>query len=237
MGRDEINDEMLTAYLDGELSQSDHALVEQGLRERRDLAARLSALSLPMERLRQGADQILSEAPTPPVSGGVSHMAKWVFPVGLAAALVLGLGIGTWATRPAANDWVDAVANYQSLYVSETLAVAETQAQSVEKLATLSQEIGLDLAGLSSVGAIDYRRAQLLGFQGRPLVQVAYLDGDAPIAICITAINGDDTGIEEGVRHGLAAASWQRNGYGFLVIGGSDADLIRELAEAVRREI
>ena len=52
----------------------------------------------------------------------------------------------------------------------------------------LSQRLGapLDAARLQLDG-LSLRRAELLQYDGAPLGQIGYLDGDAPVAFCVTA--------------------------------------------------
>ena len=232
-----ISDEVLTAYLDGELSETERAEVDAALAGDADLQARLAALDLPLDEVREKLDAVLEMAPEPP-NLGVSEtvpangLPKWA---GFAAALVLGLGIGGWAMRPAEANWVDVVANYQSLYVTETLAAPRLpEAEESAKLAALSDSIGVDLSPLTDLAPVMFRRAQMLGIDGAPLVQMAYLAGDVPVAICVTPIDTADTDVALDRRFDMEAASWVEGGYGYLVIGGDDPDLIRDVADRVR---
>jgi len=231
-----ISDEVLTAYLDGELSEAERADVDAALETNADVQGRLAALDLPLDAVRERLDAVLDMAPPPPELGAPvaapAWLPKWA---GLAAALVLGLGLGGWAMRPAEVDWVEVVANYQSLYVTETLAAPRLpEAEESAKIADLSNSLGIDLSPLTELAPVMFRRAQMLGIEGEPLVQMAYLAGDVPVAICVTPIDGADTGVELDRRFDMEAASWVEGGYGYLVIGGDDRDLIRDVADQVR---
>lgn len=233
----EISDETLTAYLDGALSQRETEEVEYALKKHAPVKDRLLALTLPMDSLRDGANLSLHAAPALPDLSAAPARKRGRLAAGLIAACAIGVIIGTFLTRPAEQNWIESVANYQSLYVEQTLARAQTQTQAQAALQELSQPIGIDLTTLLEIEPLDYRRAQLLGFEGHPLVQVAYLDKDVPIAICITPRGGADSAIQNDAYFGLQAASWQKDGLGFLVIGGQDADLILKIAEQVKNKI
>lgn len=233
----DFSDETLTAYLDGELSAEDLGRVERELSRQGALAQRLSELDISIESIRAGADAVLATAPAPPEILPTGSKAVWPWAAGLVAACAVGFVIGSAWKSSETQDWVAAVANYQSLYVADTLARSERPDQRAASLTTLSAAIGLDLSPLLNITAIEYRRAQMLGFEGKPLVQLAYLDGDVPIAICITPRNGDNRPLQEGEYFGLATAYWQKDGRGFLVIGGKDSALIRQIAEQVDNAI
>ena len=191
-GTPDISDEELTAYLDGELPPEKRDAIDRGLEGDDALAARLAALEIPIDLLREGAAAALQEAPAYPTQARPGRIGQGALVAASVAVLALGLGV-FWTMRPApTQDWVLAVANYQSLYVTETLAASEPEEERQARLTTLSEALGTDLTPLLGVGEIEYRRAQLLGFEGEPLVQVAYLKNGVPIAICITRVPGED---------------------------------------------
>lgn len=73
---------------------------------------------------------------------------------------------------------------------------------------------------------------QTLGFEGRPLMQLTFLSkfGD-PIALCIIRSRNTETqGIVVNEMRGMLAASWSKDGYEYLLIGGRDEALIRNAA-------
>jgi hypothetical protein len=80
------------------------------------------------------------------------------------------------------------------------------------------------------------KRAQLLEFNKRPLGQFAYLDpAGVPVALCATRTGDADTPIQTGMFRGLAAAFWNKNGYGFIIIGATQADTLRRAAALAPR--
>ncbi|MEM8802663.1 MAG: zf-HC2 domain-containing protein [Pseudomonadota bacterium] len=234
-----ITDEQLTAYLDGELDAAEIARIEAALATSPELTDRLAALDFPVADIRAAFDRTLDEAPAAPPLPTVQKKTALPWLAAVAAAAVLGFGLGGVVLRQAAPDWTEVVANYQSLYVTDTLSAPplapETQRINV---AALSGQLGVDLVPLIDLDEIQFRRAQMLGYEGAPLVQMAYLADDAvPIAICVTPISGADTSVTQLRLFGMEAASWTANGHGYLIIGGDDPALIEALAERVRAAI
>lgn len=114
-------DDMLMAYVDGELAPDDAARVEGAMAADPDVAASVAAARDLRARLREAFDPMLDE-PVPsrllkiaserPVSAGPTVLApsaptrrRWALPewTALAAALVLGIAVSQLALRPAAG--------------------------------------------------------------------------------------------------------------------------------------
>ncbi|CAN0575828.1 unnamed protein product, partial [Ectocarpus sp. 12 AP-2014] len=117
-------------------------------------------------------------------------------------------------------------------YVNGTLAdFNTTQAEIDAALLHLGTVVGRDLTAAPLDTVLEYKRGQVLGYQGQPLIQLAYLSplGD-PVALCLIRTEGADTDVEMTALEGLAAAKWQRDGVAYLLIGGTDTGLIKEAA-------
>ena len=198
----------------------------------------------------------------------------------IAAALVLGVGLGFAGDLSlrkdgggdcGSQDWRQAVANYQALYVTETLAlttavadeerqkrlwqserVPATQGLQIRKqaetpdldklrgsVAAVSAKLGLPITpeALQAPG-LDFKRAQLLQFDGRPLAQFAYLDAQgAPITFSATRTGDADSPAKTGRYDKLAAVSWNKGGYGFMVIGAAPTAEIERAASSLATQI
>ncbi|MEO0370211.1 MAG: hypothetical protein AAF231_02035 [Pseudomonadota bacterium] len=241
-----FTDEDLTAYLDGEASAALTHDIEKQLEDDPALAAELQALRAAEAAFTADQDALLSLAPSMPALPATPRTTPaWITALGgMAAGLVIAAGF-TWSLMSGQGsgqdpDWRAVVANYQSLYVTETLAgVAEPQSVSEAKLAELSGVLGLDLTDLPKVDGLNYRRAQQLGYQGTPLAQLTFLTEDGgPVALCILQVGGPDSdGVETQVLDGLAAYSWVDNGYGVLLIGPLDDARLEGAAETFRNAL
>ena len=77
-------------------------------------------------------------------------------------------------------------------------------------------------------------------FEGaHKLVQLAFLSKiGAPVAFCIFKSGKDAaTAVKSARLRGLSASSWSRDGYEYILIGGSDDKLITAAAEVLARKI
>ena len=224
------DDALLVAYLDGNLPEEEKLLLEARLSDDPELRARLEAMDVDLGPLRSEFDQVLEMAPPfaspPQPSLNVVRYAA-------AACLALALLFGGWmlGTKGAADDWRDFAAAYHLLYRSETLASARSGDGGI---ANVSTALGRDLSALSDVAGLDFRRAQVLGWKDKPLIQLAYLDADGrPFAICVIEATGASTSVESELRHGLPTASFANGPYQIMVIGAEGAETVGAIAHEV----
>lgn len=240
-----FTDEQLTAYLDGEFDFVSEQEVTAALESDPHLKARLDTLAMDTDRVAAAFDELLARAPSAPELSGMEPAA----PVWLRSAvlrcvaatavvcLVVGWGAGFMSSQRELDTWRDFVAAYQALYINRTLVhidQAEDDAQA--ELGRVADAIGreLKLTALSRVEQLDYKRAQILGFEGRPLAQITFLSKiGAPIALCIIrSARADTAPVETSTMQGMASAHWSKGGYEFLLIGGADTALIKSAADA-----
>lgn len=232
-----FSDEELVAYLDGETEFTPHEDIKQALPRDPALQARVDALYLDLGALREEFSALEPERPIlalPVAQPARSGLWASACAACFAAALGLGYLLGS-AQQPALSGWADYVAAYQALYSNSTLAhvhatTAMQQAQLDRVAASVGKSISLD--NLSVFPDVGFRRAQVLSFQGKPLVQLAFLTstGD-PVALCIIrAKTKPDTPPSFNQLEGLSAGRWAQNGYEYILIGGQDEGLIRRMS-------
>lgn len=235
-----ISDELLTAHLDGELSPEDHARVEAALTKDEALQARLELLDIPLDPLRSAMDQLTTQAPSIPLPAASAKSRGFPFAIAggsLAAGVVIGALLMTQLTpAPKQPGWIDYVASYQALYSQETLAGIDIDpAEQAAQLSRVSEAVGRSLSVAASVPGLEFKRAQTLGFNGKPLVQLAYLTPDGvPLAFCVIA-KEDQAALKQMEREGMQAASWSDGSFSYLLIGGQDADLIKTTAVELQK--
>lgn len=243
------SDEQLTAYLDGELGSQDAAALEHALEKSSDLRKRLDRLRIDTEAIGQAGEALLKSAPPlpedlvgPTVDEPKSGPFRW--PAIAAVALLCflaGAGISKLFFSAPEDTWQDFAAVYHALYVGNTLNHIDQQDTAAEaELARVSGAIGktINLGDLKG-GPLDYKRAQILGYKGKPLLQLAFLSKiGAPVALCIYR-SGDaaSAAVAAATLRGLSAATWSKDGYEFLLIGGTDQKLITDAAKAFARII
>ncbi|WP_179379396.1 anti-sigma factor [Jannaschia marina] len=241
----DFTDEELTAVLDGEAGAALARDVEAAVASDPMLAARMERLAGLTEGLPGAMDHLLSAAPAMPDLPPEQAMRPVIGRAqgaAVAVAAVIGIGLGSLLPATIARDaaepgWMDDVASYQALYVPETLAMAAPAPDVAEaQLAGLGTRLGRDLSGALAETDLAFRRGQMLGYEGRPLIQLAYVGpAGTPVALCIVAQpDAEDRPTTATVLEGMAAAHWVDGGYGFLLIGGEDRDLIAAAAERFR---
>jgi anti-sigma factor RsiW len=233
-----FTDEDLTAYLDGEVDTATERAMATALVSDVALQERLASLQISVVVLNEAFGGLLAAAPALPalpIQATSSTLGK-IPKMAMAACLVLGIALGTgvMSWRAQSADWKDYVAAYQSLYVNATLAsVAMTPDETILNLVSLGAVLDHDISAAQTDKILQFKRGQLLGYQGRPLVQLAYLtlQGE-PMALCIIRIEG---GGQSDIRltnlEGMAAAHWEKDGLAYLLIGGTDDALIKDAAD------
>jgi anti-sigma factor RsiW len=250
MGAALFTDEELVAYLDQALPSDRCGEIELMRASDPALQQRLAALEIDVDAIRGAFDRHLAAAPVDDLRQRLAANSSrsrsprtrdWRL-MQLAAAVLVGLALGAGGmatlSRTPAPDWHAAVAEYQALYTTETLKPLSNDpiliAHQVQHAATaLGRPV--PLANLQ-VRGLELKRAQVLAFRQQPLVQFAYLDREGtPIAFCATRTNSPAEPIQISMINGLAAAVWDRDGYGYMVIGGADRATIQAIARVLQQ--
>ncbi len=254
------SDEELTAFIDGELGPEDTARIEALIGTDEAVAERLEFLAradLPYREafapLLDAAPQaklesMLSAIPVPQPARPAVFASRRGFLGALAASLVVGIavdraviGLGTRLSGKDENgEWRAVVAEYISLYTPETLAgpVPSAEVQATQ-LARLDTTLGLQLSPEQvALPDVDFKRAQILQYDGKPLAQIAYLDPETgPMALCIVASGAGPKAPEIEGRKGMNVVYWSSATHAFMLIGHAPVDRMTEIADAVRSKI
>jgi anti-sigma factor RsiW len=109
-------------------------------------------------------------------------------------------------------------------------------AQQVQFAATaLGRTVKVD--NLQVIG-LEFKRAQVLAFERQPLIQFAYRNREqTTIAFYAMRTQAPDEPVHISVINGLATAFWNRAGYGYMVISGTDESAIQALAQTLEQHI
>ncbi|MBY2986867.1 anti-sigma factor family protein [Rhizobium leguminosarum] len=257
------SDEDLTAFIDGELTAEEAARIEAMVKEDESTAERLEVLaraSLPFKQAfapllseapREKLETMLAAIPTQPSARPASTPAfasRRRFLGALAASLVAGIaidraviGIGRGLSAKDENsEWRAVVADYISLYIPETLAgPAPSREDQAAQLAGLDEKLGLSLSPEAvSLPGIDFKRAQLLQYDGKALAQIAYLDPETgPMALCIVKSDKGPKAPDLESRKGMNVVYWSNATHAFMLIGRIPVDRVQELAENARSRL
>lgn len=236
-----VTDEELTAFLDGEDDLAPVAEIAKALETDAALQRRLAALQINRAALRDSFAQIAPDPATIPDFAALSQAAPGYglrsLVAAAALALAVGLGMGSWLATPAPPGWAEYVAAYQALYSTGTLAhVDQDAATKQQELDRVAAAIGktIPVETLEMFPEAQYKRAQVLSFEGRALVQLAFTKSTGePLALCIIRTDrSDDPAPQMRQMEGLSAARWSRAGYDYLLIGGTDDALVARLASS-----
>lgn len=217
-------------------------------------ALALLAGTAPEARLRA---MLAGQLAARPVAGAVAENKRPWFaipglvmswrPVAALASLVLvalvagGIGYGLalrYTDGPAEREtWLQAVAEYWRFTTAETLALVPSPELAASQLQLASSALGLPLAPGTIAGDGAFRGAQLYTFEGKPLVQIAYLDPDyGPIAFCIIRNGAKDSAPQTAEIEGFSVVHWQQGGFGRMLIGRAPLERLDALAERLKPE-
>jgi anti-sigma factor RsiW len=246
-----FTDEELVGYLDGQIEPTRWNEIDTALAQDQALAARLAALEIDDGALMAAFDAVTAAAPVERLRARLSAQAprvsspqrlpRWAaIAASLIAGVALGYAVGASNLGRAAKDWHVAVADYQALYTKATLAaIAEDRARQQPEVADVAEKLGLPVAlDALQIPGLEFKRAQLLAFQGRPIAQFAYLDEQGnPVAFCVMVAGKSDSAMKGETFGALRAVSWSKNGFGFIVIGAVQADVLQNAAELLAKRI
>jgi hypothetical protein len=102
-----------------------------------------------------------------------------------------------------------------------------------DQMAAVSKALGkeLSVAQISAEPDFEFKRAQLLGFNKKPLAQIAYASKQgAPFALCIFADGAEKTKEPTFKRMGkIDTATWSDGTHTYLVLSGGDENDLRKL--------
>lgn len=243
-------DQELLAFLNGELDARRAAEIEQSMRVYQDLETRVMALDPVAGPVREA----MLNLPGKKVLEDLEKSAHlrgdnpgWVRRWGqLAAVLLLGVALGggaMWFATPVPDDWRGRVAQYQSLYVADTVRLTTASPDALARqIESASEKLGRPLthSGLNVPSPLKLARVQVLGLDDAPLIQVVYQDGaGTPYALCITTggtAGAADDAVSE-MLHGLATTAWQDGAYRFIFVGGDDLAQTGRIAAHLRQRI
>jgi anti-sigma factor RsiW len=262
----ELSDELLVAYVDGQLARKQIRAVEKVLDQDDVIAARVDALKHAHARLEAAFEAILageemdvSAASTPAPEGIVIEwrVAKMALAViGIAAALLLAIAgygwplsfpsimappqVGSAAPQgvSAAPGWQEEMARAHALLSRETLEVGlESQANRDFVTLQFAQILGVNLK-LPNLEPQGFRfvRAQSLRSDGEPVTQILYL-GSRGAPLALYAKKGEGADTLTAEQYGsVGTVTWAEGGVAYLLAGEVDDTMLMRLATKIKLE-
>ncbi len=184
-----FSDEELVAFLDGEDDFTPVDEITERLKTDTTLAKRIDALRLNTDEIAKGFSALkIGTPPDLPSQPAAGTSYRNLIAASLIAVAV-GFGAGFSTSELNQHNWRDYVASYQALYTSSTLTHVKPnpllqQNELTRVTAAIGKEIDINKLNVSS--EVEYKRAQILGYKGKALIQLAFLNSTGePIALCI----------------------------------------------------
>lgn len=247
------SDELLVAYLDGELTAEERTRVETAISTDEVVAQRFDYLCRSDLPFQDAFDSVLDEAPADrlqamlaalptPVSSAPQSMSRRGFIAAAAGFVVAGVIADRlfldWRTPT--HGWRGLVAEYMALYTPQTLDnLSDDPASQQAQLAAVNDRLGLALdASLIALPRPEFKRAQILEYDDVPIAQITYLDPvSGPLALCITrSISGAASPATE-QRLGMNVVFWSDSTHAFMLIGHNPLDELGAMAQVVRARL
>jgi len=262
----ELSDELLVAYVDGQLERKQSRAVERVLEQDDVIARRVHALENAHSRLEAAFEAILAEeeaivAPPPPQGPGFFLTWASAAKIGLAGAglvvalalviagygwpLVLPNVVGNrsdateveW-TGSLPSTWQDEVARAQALLSRESFSVSSEGQANPDLIGfQLAQAVGPGLK-LPDLKAQGFRfmRGQLLRAGDEPLAQLLYL-GSSGAPLALYAKKGEGVAEPEFKSYGaIGGVEWPDEGITYLLAGELDATRLTQLAGTIKKQ-
>ncbi|KAA8561315.1 hypothetical protein FX985_01367 [Pseudomonas extremaustralis] len=246
------SDEWLVAYLDGELEVEQRAFIADQVRTDPVLAARLEALQCADLPFKAAFDSVLGQAPTARMQAMLNALPA-AQPPALSRRRFLAVAAGfavagavadrlfiSWPRAQSAQGWRASVAEYMALYTPQTLEnLSADRASYIAQLNGVGAQLGLPLSleAVTLPGA-EFRRAQILDYEGVVIGQLTYLDPrHGPLALCITASQKGAQPVATEQRRGMNVVYWASLSHGFMLIGRNTFEDLQIMASRVERTL
>jgi|EndMetStandDraft_5_1072996.scaffolds.fasta_scaffold18691_2 anti-sigma factor RsiW len=258
----ELSDELLLAYIDGQLDKPQAMVVSQIVQRDGELAARVHRLQDSQAKfldlfgtlIRDGAT-----SPAKPPGRAARSQQSPAEPSGMATAgvaallLILGASLGFTiayytgisrgvvaedvTVRPA--NWTEDIAELHAYFTPEALTTTRDSQSNSDvvrfQLAKLSSQ-AVPLPDLSQSG-LRFVRAQTLSYRGNRLMQLVYTGKSDPlVAVYITA-GDDDSPVSPGRFGDIKTVSWSQNGLRFLIAADMTHEALRALAAVTQSQL
>lgn len=260
----QLDDEVLNAYADGELDDDERIRLETALADDQAARERLAAIRRVTQLGRSAVAGLSREAvpdavrervwPVEPVFG------RSGFGPGLAATvwagallLALGLGIGTWLSRPVETPLPKLVAqpvswDRQAAWYHDLAAERQTRSQpllldlehseqdSLEAALLKRLERAVAVPDLSDYG-LDLLGARLLADRVRPLAQVFYRDqAEGLVSLLVALDTGPDAPPSYQQVGETPVLSWRAGNTAYVLAGDQDRERLHGLAGEVLKQ-
>jgi anti-sigma factor RsiW len=261
-----IEEEDIHAYVDGTLSDERRLQVEQALERNPELAARVSDYFSLNSMFHERYDRVLNEPVPkrlqPRAPRRWREAANWPQFAGLAAALVIGVGIGVGAnmgkdtiaqlssgtanTRTVSYETPDAFARQAAIalvvYMPKVYRPADMGAdQEQEFVQMLANKLGTNVhPPILTKSGFELMGGRILPGDDGPVAQFMYRDSkDERVTLCIShrKANTNTTAFKLYQDGSVNVFYWVDGNFGYAVSGGIDRSVLLQLSHDVYAQL
>lgn len=254
-------EEKLSAFLDGELSETEAREIEDAIARDPALQVELDALmaadvlageefaAMQEEPVPLDLAAAIRSAPDISPANTVAEPVGWSVLKTAAAALVLLFagwvgGYMSGSSRPEqvamAPGWLQDISEYHAVYADQKRHLVEVPASETDHIiAWLTATVGANvrIPDLANNG-LTFQGARLLVAAGKPVAQLMYTDGDgAVVALCLIQSDTPSEGITSRSLNGFEMVSWGGDGANLVIIGDEDRDDLTLIAESAAAQV
>ena len=258
----DLSDEVLMAYVDGQLDKPQVAVVGRLLRDDRDLAYRVSRLQQTQARLLDTFGALLREGMSASAAaargaaskkGGATLTGGRLLTLGTGGLLLLlGASAGftgayySGVARPGdekpivqspISNWPEDMAEFHSFFTKEAVGVsAESQSN--------PDMVKFQLAQLSKSGALPdftahglkFVRGQMLSYRGHKVMQLIYMGRNEPLVAVFIGAGGLDTQMSAGRFGDIKTISWSADELRYVIASDMQLQPLRALAAVAQSQ-
>ncbi len=247
-----LSNELLLAYVDGQLDKPQAAVVAQVIRNDEDVATRVSRLQQTQSQFLDTFGALIREGASAPARDGQTGRAGSGKPgsaygkVLTAGLLVLiGAGLGLTAAYAAGlikppvqeviqmppSNWPGDIAEFHSFFTREGLIVSPESQSNPEMVEfQFSRQFSGRKLPILREQELEFMRGQLLTYRGNRVMQLIYAGKSGePVALYIAA-GGLDMTMTPGRFGNVKTVSWSRDEMRFVLAADMPHQALRALA-------
>lgn len=260
----EFSDELLMAYIDGQLDKPQVSVVSRFLAQDEDVARRVRRLQDTQSKfldlfggmVRDGASAGAKRREPRPAGGfriSPADLASAVSGTVAGLLLVLGASVGFTTAyysgmasepslaamhMPAAN-WSQDIAELHGFFNAETLASGRDSQSNPDVVKFQLAKLGSHPAVLPdfSQHGLRFARAQTLNYQGNKLIQLIYSDKTDPLVAVYVTPGDAEMALSPGRFGDVKTVSWSERGLRFLIAGEMTQEALRALAAVAQAQL
>lgn len=258
----DLSDEVLMAYVDGQLDKPQASVVGRLLRDDRDLAYRVSRLQQTQAQLLDTFGALLREGMSTgaatqrgaaPKRGGTAlsggRFVSWST-AGL--LLLLGASVGVTGTyysgvvlpaeeksiiAPISN-WPEDMAEFHSFFTKEAVAISPESQSNPEM-------VKFQLAQLTKTGTLPdftshglkFVRGQMLSYRGNKVMQLIYMGRSEPLVTVFIGVGGLDMQMSAGRFGDIKTVSWSADELRYVIASDMQLQPLRALAAIAQSQL